>query len=60
MKLVVSIKKIPKVSFDFLYFTWHKFQFHFTNHLNSFNLPLKGGYFIEGSSQVGVFMIDFL
>lgn len=26
--------------------------------LNNPSLPLKGGYFIEGSNQVGVFMID--
>ena len=29
-------------------------------HLNNFNLPLKGGYLISGSNQVGVFMIAFL
>ena len=29
-------------------------------HLTNFNFPLNGGYFIEGSNQVGVFIIAFL
>lgn len=28
--------------------------------MNNFNFPLNGGYFIEGSNQVGVFMTAFL
>ena len=33
---------------------------HLITHLNNFNFPLNGGYLIEGSNQVGVFITAFL
>jgi hypothetical protein len=36
------------------------FLTYLITHLNNFNFPLNGGYFIAGSNQVGVFITAFL
>jgi len=35
-------------------------QNYLITHLNNLSFPLNGGYFIDGSNQVGVFITAFL